>query len=117
MVTFTEEILNGKFHFLCSEKGGKLYSRYKKLGLETGKGIFKVSKIFVQEMQDRKEGSYFEEKLVQNSKYPKELRKSLKTFGSNVKEGNKAKVSPNKYGTIQFETREKTKIPKASIPN
>ena len=47
LVTFTEEILNGKFHFLCSEKGDKLYSRYKKLGLETGKGIFKISKTFV----------------------------------------------------------------------
>ena len=23
LVTFTEEILNGKLHFLCSDKGGK----------------------------------------------------------------------------------------------
>ena len=41
----------------------------------------------------------------------------MKSFGSNVKERIKAKVSLNKYGTIQFESREKTKFPKGSIPN
>ena len=57
-------------------------------------------------MLHRRNNSYFEEKLVQNSENLRELWKTLQSVDLNVKEGNKAKFSLNKDGTIQFEPRQ-----------
>ena len=53
-------------------------------------------------MLSMKESSYFEEKVIQNSKNTKELGKPLTSLALNAKKGNKAEVSLNKDGTIQF---------------
>ena len=46
LVTFTEEILNGKLHFLCSENYGKLLMQYFKELSETCNLILVVVTIF-----------------------------------------------------------------------
>ena len=53
-------------------------------------------------MLHRNKSFYLEQKLVQESKNPKELQKSFACFGLNAKEWNKANVSLNKDGRIQF---------------
>ena len=72
------------------------------------KDSFKTAKIFFQEMLQRKKGSHLE--LVQNSKKPKELQKTLKSLGFRSKEGNTSTISLNKDGTIQFEPLENKNI-------
>ena len=63
-----------------------LDSRYKTSGWETDKDKCKISKIFLQKMLHRKESPYFEEKLVQNCKNPKELWNTLKSQGKRFSE-------------------------------
>ena len=57
-----------------------------------------------------KESSYSEDKVVQNSKNTKELGKPLTSLALNAKKGNKAEVSLNKDGIIQFVILGKTQI-------
>ena len=57
-----------------------------------------------------KKSSYLEDKLVQNSKNPIELRKISKSLCLDAKEGNKVNFSPNKDGTIQSEPHENANI-------
>ena len=45
LVTFTEEILNGKFHFLCSEKCTKRKFNLQPVSRRLGEMIFKKKKI------------------------------------------------------------------------
>ena len=74
------------------------------------KDSFKTANIFFQEMLQRKKGSHLEQKLVQNSKKPKELQKTLKSLVFRSKEGNTSTISLNKDGTIQFEPLENKNI-------
>ena len=78
---------------------------------------FKTSKIVPQKKLHRKKSSHLDEILVQSSKNPQELWKLLKSFGLNAKEGNKAKISLNKDGTIQFKHRENANIFKKFYSN
>ena len=48
----------------ATQKRDRLYSRYKKAGLETAKDKFKTSQIFLPKMLYRNKSSYNDEKLV-----------------------------------------------------
>ena len=61
-------------------------------------------------MLRRKKSSYFDEKLAQNVKHPKELWKTLRFLGLNAKERKKLKVSLHKSGINKFEPRENANI-------
>ena len=50
-------------------------------------------------MQHRNKSFYFEAKLVQTHKNPKELWRTFKCFSLNAKEGNTTKISLTEYGT------------------
>ena len=55
----------------------------------------------------KKEKSYFEEELGKNRNKPKELWKTLKSFGLSSDKAKQSKISLNKDGAIQFEALEK----------
>ena len=61
-------------------------------------------------MLHRKQSSCFEEKIIQNSKNPKKLWKTLKCLGLNAQAENKGKFYLTKDGTIRFEPRKKANI-------
>ena len=65
------DILMSFLLLVAETKRGKGYSRYKKSSLEIDKQNFKTSKISLQKMLHRKKLES-EEKLVQDSKTPKE---------------------------------------------
>ena len=76
---------------------------YKKTGLKTDKDNFETAKIFLQKVLHRRRSFYLEEKLFQNSKKSKQLRKTLKFLGLNSKEGSTSKIWLNKDSTVQLE--------------
>ena len=55
----------------------------------------------------KKEKFYFEEELGKNRNKPKELWKTLKSFGLSSDKATRSKISLIKYGAIQFGALEK----------
>ena len=60
----------------------------------------------LQKMMLKKKKSYVEEELGKNSNKPKELWKTLKSFGLSSDKAKQSKISLNKDGAIQFEALE-----------
>ena len=60
----------------------------------------------LQKMTLKKEKSYFEEELGKDRNKPKELLKTLKSFGLSSDKARQSKISLNKNGAIQFEELE-----------
>ena len=68
------------------------YKKFKSLGLETDKDIFRATKQFLKTPVQKKKRMFFQIKLQENSKNSKELWKTLKSLGLNCKKADQSKI-------------------------
>ena len=74
------------------------YKNLKSSGLETDKDLLKVAKISLIDKTQKKNRTFFQDKLKKNSNNSKELWKTLKSLGMNSKNLNQSKICLKENG-------------------
>ena len=74
------------------------YKNFKSSGLETDKDLLKVAKISLIDKTQKKNRTFFQDKLKKNSNNSKELWKTLKSLGMNSKNLNQSKICLKENG-------------------
>ena len=101
---FDEEILEE------IEKRDKLLAKFKKSRQPSDSQNYKIARNKVQSMIKKKQKNFIAEKLNQNIGKPKELWKSLKSFGLPSKQQSSSTICLEKDGILSFDHKANAEI-------
>ena len=91
-------------------KRNSCYKKCKVSKLETDKDLLREAKRILKATIQRKKGTFFQDKMQENSKNSKELWKTLKSLGLNSKKTGQSKICLKEDGVIQFESKKNANI-------
>ena len=86
------------------------YKKCKVSKLETDKDLLREAKRILKATIQRKKGTFFQDKIPENSKNSKELWKTLKSLGLNSKKTSQSKICLKEDDVIQFEPKKNANI-------
>ena len=86
------------------------YKKCKVSKLETDKDLLREAKRILKAKIQRKKGTFFQDKIQENSKNSKELWKALKSLGLNSKKTGQSKICLKENGVIQFKPKKNENI-------
>ena len=78
--------------------------------MERDKDLLREAKRILKATILRKKGTFFQDKIQENSKNSKELLKTLKSLGLNSKKTDQSKICLKKDGVIHFEPKKNANI-------
>ena len=86
------------------------YKKCKVSKLETDKDLLREAKRILKATIQRKKGTFFQDKIQENSKNSKELWKTLKSLGLNSKKTGQSKICLKEDDVIQFGPKKNANI-------